>query len=123
MKAPTLVSLAASSLLLLSACSWLNPKPDPALIQQVHAAVRVGMSLEKAEETLHQMNFDCERQHGAYTDEDGFNHEDQRFALCVQRPDTVVSFTCDNRNQVVLVPDAQQNVATMAVSRGPHCAK
>ncbi|SEP77964.1 hypothetical protein SAMN04488038_101462 [Solimonas aquatica] len=115
-------ALAYAALPLLAACSLFNPKPDAALVSQVHAALPLGMTLEKAEETLHQMNFDCERRHGAYTDEAGGNHEDQRFALCVQRPTKLVSFACDNRNQVVLVPDANQNLAVVAVSRGPYCA-
>lgn len=113
------IGLAAAGLAL-GACSWFSQTPGADVVARVHREVPPGISLDEAEANLAGLGFDCAMRHGAYTDERGVDHEDARFLQCTRRPGTV-SFACENRDQVVVVPGSTGRVEAVEVGRGPDC--
>ena len=108
------------SALLLGACSYFSQTPDRDLVDRVHREVPIGISVDAAESQLAGLDFTCAGRRGAYTDERGTNHEDAHFLLCTRRPATI-SFACENRDQVVIVPGDTGKVRAVEVTRGPDC--
>ncbi|NGY03625.1 hypothetical protein [Solimonas terrae] len=105
---------------LLGGCSLFSLTPDADVVAQVHRQVPVGASLDTAEANLASLGFSCSPQRGAYTDERGNDHENAHFLQCARRPGTI-SFACENRDQVVVVPGDTGKVAAVEVSHGPDC--
>lgn len=119
----TILRLPAAVLLsaLLGACAYFSTTPDVDLVSRVHREVPIGMDIDEAAAALAGLDFSCGSvRHGAYTDENGRNHEDSRFMQCTKRPGTV-SFACENRDQVVLVPGTTGKLTAVEVTRGPDC--
>lgn len=104
----------------LAGCSYFSVTPDADVVERVHREVPLGISLDAAEAKLGGLGFGCTNQHGAYTDERGRNHENARFLRCTRRPGRI-SFACENRDQVVVVPDDSGRVTAIEVGRGPDC--
>jgi hypothetical protein len=117
-----------SALLLLAAaalcgCAWFDntfsqsvgSKTD----EQIHAMTPVGTPIADAEARLEDKGFDCTARTGHYADEHGRDHDADRFLSCVQRPSRF-GFTCENRDQVIVV-DARGVVDEVEVVRGPDC--
>lgn len=106
-----------------SGCSLFSLTPDAEVVAKVHQQVPLGSSLDSAEANLADLGFSCVRQQrGAYTDEQGTDHEDARFMRCTRRPGTI-SVACANRDQVVVVPGDTGKVAAVEVSHGPDCTR
>ncbi|WP_028006336.1 hypothetical protein [Solimonas flava] len=106
---------------LLAACSYFSQTPEPDVVSRVHREVPIGLDFEEATARLSSLNFSCGPfKRGAYTDESGRDHEDARFMQCTKRP-AKISFACENRDQVVLLPGAGGTVAGVEVTRGPDC--
>ena len=114
--------LPASLLLaaLLSACSYFSQTPDADLVSRVHREVPIGMSTDDAELKLGAMDFSCSAQRGAYTDEQGKDHEDAHYMRCLRKP-ARIGFACENRDQVIMVPSPTGKVSSVDVIRGPNC--
>jgi hypothetical protein len=114
---------AALSLALLGGCSFLHDTfsqtVDPSTSARIHKAVPVGTTMVAAEAQLSSLDFDCVNRTGDFTDENGSARNAPSFLSCTQRAGKI-SFSCENRNQVVVVPSG--GVADeVHVLRGPSC--
>lgn len=112
----------AATLAALSACNSFSTTPSPAVVEDIHREIPLGLTIDEAETRLGALGFACSERRGAYTDEAGRSHEDARFRLCTRRPGAI-SFACANRDQVVLLPGATGKLDAVEVQRGPDCAK
>jgi hypothetical protein len=113
--------VAGSAVAMTLGCSYFSLTPDADVVSRVHREVPIGTSIDTAEANLANLGFACVKQRGAYTDERGNDHEDARFLQCTRRPGTV-SFACENRDQVVVVPGSTGKVEAVEVTHGPDCA-
>jgi hypothetical protein len=109
----------------LSGCSVIghsfSQTPDDKTRNDVHAAVAIGADIEEAQARLSGLDFDCSTRSGDYQDELGNSRSAERFIECVRRPGRY-SFNCENRDKVVLIPNAGV-VDEVNVIRGPSCSK
>jgi len=107
---------------LVAACSYFSQTPDSALVERVHREIPVGMSTDDAEIKLGAMDFACSAtlKHGAFTDEHGVEHENQRYMQCLRKP-ARIGFACENRDQVLIVPTKSGKVDAITVIRAPDC--
>lgn len=116
-----------AAIFLISGCSTLrsymnstfSQTPDPKTSGHVHASVPIGTTMVAAEATLSSQGYNCDTRTGNFTDELGRNRSASRFLSCVQRAGKV-SFACENRDQVVVVPSGGV-VDEVNVVRGPDC--
>jgi hypothetical protein len=92
---------------------------DPGTSDRIHAAVPIGTTMTAAEARLSSLGFNCGDRTGNYTDETGHGRSAGDFLSCVKRP-SQLSFACENRDQVVVVPNAGV-VDEVDVVRGPDC--
>lgn len=114
-------ALAASCLL--AGCAWLHDtfssSVDEKTAGKIHAAVPIGTTMDAAEARLSAQGFDCGMRTGNFNDELGRNRSAERFMLCVRRA-AKLSFACENRDEVVVVPSG--GVADeVEVVRGANC--
>lgn len=120
---PARFAAGLAATVLIAGCSYLhdtfNQTVDQKTIDHIHAAVPVGSTMEAAEATLSSESFNCGTRTGNFTDELGRNRNAPRFLSCVQRAGKI-SFACENRNQVVVVPSGGV-VDEVDVVRGPDC--
>lgn len=116
---PALVMLGAGLLLSLAGCSLLSQTPDPDRRSEIRARVAYGLTLAEAESRLSGLGFGCTRRQGEYLDESGASRSARDFLHCVERPG-VVSFACQNRDQVTVVL-RDDKVSGIEVRRGPSC--
>lgn len=122
MKSNLRIAVLSAGLALLGGCSMFSLTPDADVVAQVHQQVPTGISLDSAEANLAGLGFQCAHQRGAYTDEQGNDHEDAHFMRCARRPGTI-SVACANRDQVVVVPGDTGKVVAVEVSHGPDCSR
>ena len=118
---PLAAGLAASCLL--SGCAWLHDtfssSVDEKTVGKIHGEVPIGTPMDAAEARLSSQGFDCGTRTGNFTDELGRNRNAERFMLCVRRA-AKLSFACENRDEVVVVPSG--GVADeVDVVRGANC--
>jgi len=99
--------------------STFNQTVDPQVSDKVHASVPIGTTMVAAEATLSSQGYNCDTRTGNFTDEFGHDRSAPRFLSCVQRAGKV-SFACENRDQVVVVPSGGV-VDEVNVVRGPDC--
>ena len=99
--------------------STFNQTVDPKTSNHVHASVPIGATMVAAEATLSSQGYNCDTRTGNFTDELGRDRSAPRFLSCVQRAGKV-SFACENRDQVVVVPSGGV-VDEVNVVRGPDC--
>ncbi len=99
--------------------STFNQTVDPKTSDHVHASVPIGTTMVAAEATLSSQGYNCDTRTGNFTDELGHDRSAPRFLSCVQRAGKV-SFACENRDQVVVVPSGGV-VDEVNVVRGPDC--
>lgn len=111
--------IVASALMLLSACSFLSQTPDPDRRSAIRARVEYGLTSVEADSRLSGLGFACSRRSGEYLDEAGKSREADAFLDCTERPG-VVSFACQNRDQVTVVL-REDKVSGIEVRRGPSC--
>lgn len=126
---PNFARLAAglAAIFLVSGCSTLHDymhstfsqTVDPKTNDHVHASVPIGTTMVAAEATLSSQGYNCDTRTGNFTDELGRSRSASRFLSCVQRAGKV-SFACENRDQVVVVPSGGV-VDEVDVVRGPDC--
>lgn len=113
--------LAAS--VLIAGCSYLhdtfNQTIDPNTSDRLHGAVPIGTPMTTAEARLSSQGFNCDMRGGNFTDEHGRNRSAPSFLSCVRRAGQL-SFACENRDQVVVVPNGGV-VDELDVVRGPDC--
>ena len=106
-----------------SGCTFLHDtfstRVDSKTVDQVHAAVPIGTTMDTAEARLSAIGFDCGNRTGNFTDELGRNRSAPSFLSCVRRS-SQISFTCGNRDEVVVVP-AGGVADEVEVSRGANC--
>ncbi len=112
-------ALAAGVLSLLAACSLLSQTPDPDRRTAIRKRVDYGLTSTEADSRLSGLGFACSRRSGEYLDESGKSREADQFLYCTERPG-VVSFACQNRDQVTLVL-RDDKVSGIEVRRGPSC--
>ena len=114
---------AALSLGLLSGCSYLHDtfsqSVDPSTSARIHKAVPIGTTMVAAEAQLSSQGFDCATRTGDFTDENGRQRSAPSFLACTQRAGKI-SFSCENRNEVVVLP-SNGVVDELEVVRGPSC--
>lgn len=120
---PARLAAGLAATFLIAGCSYLNSTfnqtVDPNTRDRIHASVPIGTTMETAEAALSAQGFNCEMRTGNYTDELGHNRNAPHFLSCVQRAGKI-SFACENRDQVVVVPN--NGVADeVNVVRGPDC--
>ena len=99
--------------------STFSQTVDPKTNDHVHASVPIGTTMVAAEATLSSQGYNCDTRTGNFTDELGRSRSASRFLSCVQRAGKV-SFACENRDQVVVVPSGGV-VDEVDVVRGPDC--
>jgi hypothetical protein len=113
--------LAASCLL--AGCSWLHDtfssSVDAKTAEKIHGAIPIGTTMVAAEARLSSQGFDCGNRTGNFTDELGRNRSAPGFMLCVRRA-AKLSFACENRDEVVVVPSGGV-VDEVDVVRGANC--
>jgi hypothetical protein len=113
--------LAAS--MLIAGCSYLHDtfssSVDSKTSQSVHSAIPVGTTMDTAEARLSSQGFDCGMRTGNFTDEFGRNRSAPRFLSCVRRAGKL-SFACENRDEVVVLPSGGV-VDEVNVVRGANC--
>lgn len=101
---PPLSTFAATVAALgLSACSIFSQSVDPALRDHLRDSARAGTPIDTAEAAISSQGFQCSVQRGAFYDEYGKQHDVPNYLWCVERP-ARFSFTCQNRDQVFIVP-------------------
>ena len=108
---------------LLAGCAWLHDtfssSVDEKTAGKIHAAIPIGTTMDAAEARLSSQGFDCGMRTGNFTDELGRNRSAGRFMVCVRRAGKL-SFACENRDEVVVVPSG--GVADeVEVVRGANC--
>jgi hypothetical protein len=121
------VAAGLAAIFLIAGCSTLtsymhstfNQTVDPRTSDHVHASVPIGTTMVAAEATLSSQGYNCDTRTGNFTDELGRDRSAPRFLSCVQRAGKV-SFACENRDQVVVVPSGGV-VDEVNVVRGPDC--
>lgn len=108
---------------LLAGCGFLhdtfNPSVDSKTADRIHGSVPVGTTMDAAEARLAAQGFNCETRTGNFLDENGHTRKASRFLFCVQRASRL-SFACENRDEVVVVPN-QGVVDDVEVVRGANC--
>ncbi|MBL6752194.1 MAG: hypothetical protein ISP90_16870 [Nevskia sp.] len=108
---------------LLAGCTYVrdtfSQTVDNQVQDKVHAAVPIGTPMDTAEARLASMDFSCQVRQGNFTDEHGHQQSAPRFLACTRRAG-MVSFACENRDQVVVVPN-NGVVDEVEVLRGPDC--
>jgi hypothetical protein len=113
--------LAAS--VLIAGCSYLHDtfasSVDTRTVQSVHSAIPVGTTMDAAEARLSSQGFDCGMRTGNFTDELGRSRSAERFLACVRRAGKL-SFACENRDEVVVLPSGGV-VDEVNVVRGANC--
>jgi len=109
----------SAALLALAGCSLLSQTPDPDRRSAIRQRVEYGLRSVEADSRLSGLGFGCSRRSGEYLDESGKAREADHFLLCIERPG-VVSFACQNRDQVTVVL-RDDKVAGIEVRRGPSC--
>jgi len=84
--------------------------------------VKPGMRMNAARDELEGMHYLCSRHTGAYVDEYGDEHPvNAPFFICDARPGAV-SFVCNTRTQVTLIPDGGR-VRSVQINKAPSCIK
>lgn len=111
--------LAVGALVLLAGCSFLSQTPDPDRRSAIRQRVAYGLPSAEADSRLSGLGFACSRRSGEFLDEAGKPREADQFLYCVERPG-VVSFACQNRDQVTVVL-RDDKVSGIEVRRGPSC--
>lgn len=99
--------------------STFSQTVDPKISDHVHSSVPIGTTMVAAEATLSSQGYNCDTRTGNFTDELGRNRSASRFLSCVQRAGKL-SFACENRDQVVVLPSGGV-VDEVDVVRGPDC--
>jgi len=112
-------ALVLAAAVLVAGCSALSQTPDPARRSAIRERVEYGLNAVQADSRLSGLGFGCSRRSGEYLDEAGKSREADQFLYCVERPD-VVSFACQNRDQVTVVL-RDDKVSGIEVRRGPSC--
>jgi len=117
----TAAGLAAT--VLIAGCSYLHDtfssSVDSKTSQSVHSAIPVGTTMDTAEARLSSQGFDCGMRTGNFTDELGRDRSAPRFLSCVRRAGKL-SFACENRDEVVVLPSGGV-VDEVNVVRGANC--
>lgn len=103
----------------LGGCSLFSQTPDPGRRNEIRARVPYGASVVEAESRLSGLGFGCTRRKGEFVDERGATRSAPDFLYCQERPG-VVSFACQNRDQVTVVL-RENTVSGIEVRRGPSC--
>lgn len=116
---PVLAAVAAAAMLLVTGCSLFAQTPDAARRSEIRTRLDYGLSASEAESRLSGLGFGCSRRSGEYTDESGASRSAADLLHCVERPG-VVSFACQNRDQVTVVL-REGKVSGIEVRRGPSC--
>ena len=124
---PARIVTGLAAIILIAGCSTLNSymhdtfnqTVDPATSDHIHASVPIGATMIAAEATLSSQGYNCETRTGNYTDELGHDRNAPSFLSCVQRAGKI-SFACENRDQVIVVPSGGV-VDQVNVVRGPDC--
>ncbi len=112
-------ALPASLVLLLAGCSLLSQTPNPDRRSAIRERVEYGLTSTEADSRLSGLGFACSRRSGEFLDEAGKSREADHFLSCTERPG-VVSFACQNRDQVTVVL-RDDKVSGIEVRRGPSC--
>lgn len=102
-------------------CSLFSQTPDAGRRSEIRSTVPYGMTIDTAESKLSGLGFACSRRGGNYLDESGTTRSAERFLACEERPG-VVSFACENRDQVTVV-EREGVVSGIEVTRGPSCTQ
>jgi hypothetical protein len=84
-------------------CSIFGQSVDPELRDKLRDAAKPGMPMDEAEAAISSQGFRCQPKHGEFYDEYGTKHDVPKYLWCVERPG-FVSFTCQNRDQVFIIP-------------------
>ena len=120
---PARLAAGLAAAFLITGCSYLhdtfNQTADQKTVDQIHAAIPVGSTMDAAEASLSSQGFNCDTRTGNFTDELGHNRNAPRFLSCVRRAGKI-SFACENRDQVVVIPSGGV-VDEVDVVRGPDC--
>ena len=112
-------ALPASLALLLAGCSLLSQTPNPERRSAIRERVAYGLTSTEADSRLSGLGFACSRRSGEFLDESGKSREADHLLSCTERPG-VVSFACQNRDQVTVVL-RDDKVSGIEVRRGPSC--
>ena len=116
------VGLVALLPLLLGACSLLSPSVNPDTRDTINNSVHAGMTMSDARAELESTGYVCHTRSGAYVDENGNEHTvNAPFAVCDAQPGAV-SFVCNERTQVTLIPDGGR-VRSVQITKAPSCIK
>lgn len=108
--------------LLLQGCALLSPSVADSGRDQINSHIHTGMTISDARAELESMRYICHTGTTAYVDENGNEHSvDAPFAVCDKRPGTL-SFVCDVRTQVTLIPDGDR-VRSVQIDEAPSCIK
>ncbi len=102
-------------------CSYFGTEPDTATATHIHDRLPHGMAMDTAESRLVGLGFGCTYRGGDYETENGHTRTAERFLICERRPSSL-SFRCENRDHVVVVPDHTAVIQAVEVTRGPSCA-
>ncbi len=104
----------------LTGCGVFGQSVDPELRDHLRDAARSGTSMDRAEAAISSQGFRCSMTHGEFYDEYGKPHDVPQYLWCVERPG-VFSFTCQNRDQVFIIPK-DGFVDQTYVARSTTCA-
>jgi hypothetical protein len=102
------------------ACSVFSPKVPQSTRDQIESQVKPGMTLEVASGVIASAGYDCDLRKGSFIDEDGREHEADRFLLCTRRPGQI-SFRCNYRPQVIVAGDREERVLRLYYSHAGDC--
>jgi hypothetical protein len=123
MRQKTLRTAGVAAACLTAGCSWLHDtfssSVDSKTAERVHSAVPIGTTMDAAEARLSGQGFDCGMRTGNFTDERGRDRSAERFLLCARRAGKL-SFACENRDEVVVLP-AGGVADEVDVVRGANC--
>lgn len=108
--------------LALAGCALLSPTVDDSTRDSISSQVHAGMTMTDARTELESMDYVCHTRTGAYVDEYGNEHSvNAPFAVCDEQPGAV-SFVCNDRTQVTLIPDGGR-VRSVQIDKAPSCIK
>jgi len=109
--------------LLITGCSYVhdtfNQTVDPNTSDRIHDKLPIGTPMTTAEARMSAQGYNCDTRSGNFTDEHGHVRSGTDFLSCVKRAGQL-SFACENRDQVVVLPSGGV-VDEVDVVRGPDC--
>lgn len=121
-KSSVKMAVAGLVALLLQGCALLSPSVSDSTRDKINNHVHAGMTMSDARVEMESIDYLCRTRSGSYFDENGEEHVvNSPFVICDERPGAI-SFVCNDRTQVTLVPDGDR-VRRVQIVKAPSCIK